>query len=71
VLAQHAGEGWVPTLVAKPEEEATTTVRSGEVEAISSSGKAADQEEVIYFELVRSVIKNFATAFKTGHAPNE
>ena len=41
-------------------------VRSAEVEAVSSSGRSADQQKALYFQLLRSVISNFVKEFSGG-----
>jgi hypothetical protein len=41
-------------------------VRSAEVEAVSQSGRSADQEKALYFQLLRSVVSDFVKQFSGG-----
>ena len=41
-------------------------VRSAEVEAVSRSGRSADEQKALYFQLLRSVISNFVKEFSGG-----
>ena len=41
-------------------------VRSAEVEAVSRSGRSADQEKALYFQLLRSVVSSFVKEFSGG-----
>ncbi len=67
--AERIGSGWrLYSPSGKKSDERTAMVKSGEVEAISTSGQSANQEETIYFQLMREVIKDFAEEFKSGRA---
>jgi hypothetical protein len=43
-----------------------SVVRSAEVEAVSRSGRSADQEKALYFQLLRSVVSSFVKEFSGG-----
>jgi hypothetical protein len=43
-----------------------SVVRSGEVEAVSRSGRSADEQKALYFQLLRSVVSNFVKEFSGG-----
>jgi hypothetical protein len=44
----------------------TRVARSAEMVAVSSGGRSADQENAVYFGLVRQAVDDFANAFASG-----
>jgi hypothetical protein len=50
----------------RPTSNNVAVVRSAEVEAVSQSGRSADQEKALYFQLLRSVVSDFVKQFSGG-----
>lgn len=68
LLTQKKRGPWTPV---RPESQAqqannTRVARSAEMVAVSSGGRSADQENAVYFGLVRQAVDDFANAFASG-----
>ena len=66
VLARRDKGQWIAIEPEQSYEPKQTMVRSAEVEAVSTSGRSASEEEAVYFRLMRDVIGDFVAQFLKG-----